>query len=310
MKSPDEPPPPPPPPPGGKKNNLPWPYLTAADTLSAAAAASTVAPAIAIIDRSIMEKASGRSPSLSASIRASLSSLGRRPHTLLFSKPSALIFLVYGGTYLTANSVDTFNSSFVRPELPPESVSSGPAKFFASSVANVGLCLVKDRAFVRLFASSSPGPAPVPLPCYALFTLRDCITIFASFNLPPRLAPYLDAHMPPALADLFSGRSAAQFLAPAAVQLISTPLHLLGLDLYARPAPTPPSLRWRAVCQNWLASAAARMCRIVPAFGLGGVINLKLRRSLMLTLESSSLSSSSSSPSPSPSPSPSRPALS
>ncbi|RDA85659.1 hypothetical protein CP532_4652 [Ophiocordyceps camponoti-leonardi (nom. inval.)] len=241
-----------------------------------------------------MEKASGRSPSLSASIRASLSGLARRPHSLLFSKPSALIFLVYGGTYLTANTLDTFNSSFVRPELPPESVSSGPAKFFASSAANVGLCLVKDRAFVRLFASSAvaAAPAPVPLPCYALFTLRDCITIFASFNLPPRLAPHLDAHMPPALADLFSGQSAAQFIAPAAVQLVSTPLHLLGLDLYARPAPTPPSLRWRAVCQNWLASAAARMCRIVPAFGLGGVINMKLRRSLMLTIESSSLASS------------------
>ncbi|RDA94772.1 hypothetical protein CP533_6747 [Ophiocordyceps camponoti-saundersi (nom. inval.)] len=287
MKSPDEPPQP-------KPKNLPW--RIAADTISAAAAASSVAPLIAIIDRSIMEKASGRRPSLWSSVRASLSSIARRPHTLLFSKPSALIFLVYGGTYLTANAVDTVNSAFVEPRLPPESVSSGPAKFFASSAANVGLCLVKDRAFVRLFASSTKAavPAPVPLPCYALFTLRDCITIFASFNLPPRLAPYLDARMPPALADFFSGRSAAQFLAPAAVQLLSTPLHLLGLDLYARPAPTPPSLRWRAVCQNWLSSAAARICRIVPAFGLGGVINLKLRRHLMLTLESSSLSTPSS----------------
>ncbi|PFH60051.1 hypothetical protein XA68_11535 [Ophiocordyceps unilateralis] len=266
------------------EKKLPWRF--GADIASAAAAAAVVAPGIAIIDRSIMEKASGRSPSLAASIRASLAEAARRPRTLLFSKPSALIFLVYGGTYLTANALDTVNSAFVRPELPPSAVSSGPAKFAASSAANVGLCLVKDRAFVKLFASPAAArPGPVPLPCYALFTLRDCITIFASFNLPPLLAPYLDARMPPALTALFSGHSAAQFIAPAAVQLLSTPLHLLGLDLYARPGSIPPVHRWRAVCSNWLASAAARMCRIIPAFGLGGVVNLKLRRNLMQRLE-------------------------
>ncbi|PHH75814.1 hypothetical protein CDD80_2033 [Ophiocordyceps camponoti-rufipedis] len=265
------------------EKNLPWRFT--ADAASAAAAAASVAPAIAIIDRSIMEKASGRSPSLKASILSSLATAARRPQTLLFSKPSALIFLVYGGTYLTANALDTLNSAFLRPELPPETVQSGPAKFAASSAANVGLCLVKDRAFVKLFAGpAAASPRPVPLPCYALFTLRDCITIFASFNLPPRLAPYFDARMPPALNALFSGHSAAQFVAPAAVQLLSTPLHLLGLDLYNRPGKVPPLLRWRAVCENWLTSAAARMCRIIPAFGLGGVINTKLRRNLMQRL--------------------------
>ncbi|KJZ80037.1 hypothetical protein HIM_00751 [Hirsutella minnesotensis 3608] len=212
--------------------NLAWRF--AADLTSALAAGALVAPVISIIDRSIMENASGRSPSILASIRTSLA---RRPAAILLSRPTALVLLLYGGTYFTANALDT----------------------------------------------------PVPLPCYALFTLRDCITIFASFNLPPLLAPHADARLAAAgLANHLSGLSAAQFLAPAAVQLLSTPIHLLGLDLYNRPGPrslVPWGMRWRAVCSNWLASAAARVCRIVPAFGVGGVVNLKLRRRLMLPLE-------------------------
>lgn len=78
--------------------------------------------------------------------------------------------------------------------------------------------------------------------------------------------------------------SAAQFVAPAALQLFSTPLHLLGLDLYNR---EKASLRQRLVKvrKDWFMSAVARMGRIVPAFGVGGVVNLRVRRELMGRLE-------------------------
>jgi hypothetical protein len=39
------------------------------------------------------------------------------------------------------------------------------------------------------------------------------------------------------------------------------------------------------VRKNWAISAGARICRIVPAFGVGGVVNMKVRRSLMTRLE-------------------------
>jgi hypothetical protein len=78
--------------------------------------------------------------------------------------------------------------------------------------------------------------------------------------------------------------SAAQFLTPAAVQLVSTPLHLLGLDLYNR-----PGMQWQErasrVVRDWAKSAFARMGRIIPAFGVGGVVNTKVRRNLMEKLE-------------------------
>jgi len=112
------------------------------------------------------------------------------------------------------------------------------------------------------------------------------MTIFASFNLPPRIAPLLP------LSRSFeekamSRASVAQFLAPAALQLFSTPLHLLGLDLYNRPMGEGVSSRGRAakVWRDWGKSVVARVCRIVPAFGLGGVINMKIRKNVMGRLE-------------------------
>jgi hypothetical protein len=235
-----------------------------------------------------MENASGRN-TLLGSIRASLRTLLGRPHAILFSKPAALIFMLYGGTYLTANTLDTATST-VRAR-PATTVTTGTAKFAASSAANVGLCIYKDQAFVRMFGPPGAVPRPVTPASYLLFALRDCFTIFASFNVPPILGPYLDARMSAELRSRASGAVFAQFLAPAAVQLLSTPIHLLGLDLYNRPANGPGAQgivtmrdRWDLIRKAWAPSALARICRIVPAFGFGGVVNNKVRRNLMENL--------------------------
>lgn len=225
-----------------------------------------------------MESASGRSPNILTSLRSSLSSILASPLKTLLSRPFGLVFVLYGGTYFTANALDTASSTLHNR--PATHVTSGAAKFAASSAANVTLCVYKDQAFVRLFGAASSA-RPVPLPCYALFAARDCLTIFASFNVPPLLAPYLDQRKLP---FSMSGATAAQFAAPAAVQLISTPLHLLGLDLYNRQGETMAE-RWRQVRSNWGVCAAARIGRIIPAFGIGGVVNMKVRRALMGRLE-------------------------
>ena len=80
-----------------------------------------------------------------------------------------------------------------------------------------------------------------------------------------------------------SRAAAAQFLAPAGIQLFSTPLHLLGLDLYNR---SGGGVGWRGrlrkVGRDWVGSSFARMARIVPAFGVGGVVNGSVRRRMMM----------------------------
>lgn len=127
----------------------------------------------------------------------------------------------------------------------------------------------------------------MPLPTFALFTVRDCLTIFASFNLPPLFAPKLEEKMGEEVIKYVSGASVAQFVTPAAIQFVSTPLHLLGLDLYNRPEARMRGAEGRVskVVMNWGKSALARICRIVPAFGVGGVVNTKVRKGMMGKLE-------------------------
>lgn len=127
----------------------------------------------------------------------------------------------------------------------------------------------------------------MPLPTFALFTVRDCLTIFASFNLPPLFAPKIETYMSEEVKKYVGAASVAQFVTPAAIQLVSTPLHLLGLDLYNRPGARlgGPEGRVGQVLKNWGMSAVARIGRIVPAFGVGGVVNTKVRGALMGRLE-------------------------
>lgn len=111
--------------------------------------------------------------------------------------------------------------------------------------------------------------------------MRDSLTIFASFNLPPLIAPLLP--ISEEVEKSVSKVSVAQFLAPAGIQLFSTPLHLWGLDLYNRPMGngTPWSTRVAKVGRDWLGSSLARMGRIIPAFGVGGVVNNGVRSRMM-----------------------------
>ncbi|TKA80103.1 hypothetical protein B0A49_02448 [Cryomyces minteri] len=249
-----------------------------ADGISAAAAGVLVAPVITIIDRAIIENASGRN-SLGTSMRKSMKTLLLRPHNFLFSKPFGLIFTLYFGTYLAANTLDTTSSTLNSK--PASTTTSGPTKFIATSTTNLSLCLYKDSRFTKLFGVAAPRA--IPPASYALFAARDCLTIFASFNVPPVIAPHLP--MNAAVERYMSRASAAQFLAPAAVQAFSTPLHLLGLDLYNRNGGTPFLDRLKKVRTDWFKSTLARMGRIVPAFGVGGVVNNTVRSRMMKTLE-------------------------
>ncbi|KAK3115121.1 hypothetical protein LTR53_005852 [Teratosphaeriaceae sp. CCFEE 6253] len=250
----------------------------AVDAACAVSAGGLVAPLITMIDKAIIENASGKRP-MGESFKASVSGLLLRPHRFLTSKPFALILMLYSGTYMAANTLDTFKST--TNDRPASKTSSGATKFAATSAANLSLCLYKDSQFTKMFGTVSARP--VPPVTYALFAARDCLTIFASFNLPPILAPNMP--LSEAAERYLSRATAAQFLAPAAMQLISTPFHLLGLDFYNRNGGTPLGDRFAKVRVDCMMSSLARMCRIIPAFGFGGVVNNGMRAKLMKGLE-------------------------
>ncbi|KAG0643591.1 hypothetical protein HOY80DRAFT_879904 [Tuber brumale] len=235
------------------------------DIVSAGTATMLVSPIICLIDRSIIENASGRSSSVLSSAAASLRTLFKTPHRFFFSKPFALIYMTYFGTYLTANSIDTASS--LRNGTDLRTVTAGTEKFphppptyltLAHSM-NMGLGLVKDRNFARMFGTAQASG-------------RRALLSFWH----PLVRPSNASH--------FRGDIITEYVITAC-QMLSTPLHLTGLDIYNRQGKATIKSRWEAVKKNWAPSAVARMCRIIPAFGFGGVANAGIRRSVLEKVE-------------------------
>lgn len=239
-----------------------------------------------------------------------------RPSGFFLSTPFLLIYTLYSSTYLTANAIDTVTSTLRNQSY--STITPGPAKFIATTTVNMAICVYKDARFARIFGANPPPtntpkqpsshtprqstpsartttlrppipsslpPAPkIPKISYTLFCLRDSITIFASFNVPALIAPSI----PDVVASTPSMKAAiAQFACPALMQFFSTPMHLLGLDLYNRqPAGGLPwTKRAARIRRDYISSSFARMGKIVPAYGVGGVVNVRLRSALMQRLE-------------------------
>ncbi|PCG90736.1 Hypothetical protein PENO1_063420 [Penicillium occitanis (nom. inval.)] len=304
----------------------------AVDAASAAVAGALICPIITIIDRyvrfhvlgketadivmnsAIIEKAS-KGISIRHTLTTCLRDMVRKPAGFFLSTPFILIYTLYGGTYLTANAIDTVTST-VRNQ-PFGTVTPGMEKFLTTTIVNMSICVYKDARFAKLFgpssnpsaqchpsapavtvaatgASSSAAAATaakiasqvpkIPKVSYALFCLRDSVTIFASFNIPPLIAP----SVPDWIASTPGMKAAvAQFSCPALMQFVSTPMHLLGLDLYNRQP--PGGLGWRErllrIRRDYIVSSFARMGKIVPAYGVGGVVNVRMRAALMEKLQ-------------------------
>jgi hypothetical protein len=285
------------------------------DVASAASAGALTCPLITIIDRfvqlntaknnnktdhlttsnssAIIEKASKGFP-IRETITSCLKSMITKPGTFLTSTPFLLIYTLYSSTYLAANTIDTISSTLRNQSY--DTVTPGPAKFITTTAVNMSICVYKDARFAKIFGpkpdgqgSSSPstchpkatatGPQ-IPKVSYSLFCLRDSITIFASFNVPPLIAPSI----PDFIASTPSMKSAvAQFSCPALMQFVSTPMHLLGLDLFNRQpvGGLPWTDRVARIRRDYVPSCFARMGKIVPAYGIGGVVNVRMRAMLM-----------------------------
>ena len=131
-----------------------------------------------------------------------------------------------------------------------------------ASVTNVTLSVLKDKAFARMFGTGVPKSMPVT--SMGLFAVRDSMTILASFSLPGIVSAKVqrDYAIEKSKADTMS-----QLLCPVAMQVLSSPLHLIGLDWYNRDS-VSTSERVSFVQREYLKTTAARMTRIFPAFGM------------------------------------------
>lgn len=145
--------------------------------------------------------------------------------------------------------------------------------FVGGSVANVTLSVLKDKAFARMFGKGDPRP--MPMSSMGLFATRDSMTILASFSLPALISKRMQDSMG---MNKVRADTAAQLFTPVTMQIFSTPLHLFGLDLYNREG-AKAGERIAFIKQEYVKTALARMSRIFPAFGIGGVVNTSIRKS-------------------------------
>ncbi|GLE04052.1 hypothetical protein PINS_up012963 [Pythium insidiosum] len=239
------------------------------DAAAAMIASLGVSPFITIVDRSIIENASGARQLTTGLKELSIDFL-RHPLQFLRRREFRLVFGLYTATYASANAIDTLcDVTDTNSQMP---------KFVGTTAVNMTLCIAKDRAFTQMFGVIAP--AAFPLASIGLFAVRDALTVAASFNAPRVVAKELRerAQLEPSRAS-----TVAQLLCPAVVQFVSTPLHLLGLDLYNhRTAMVRQRINF--VQREYLKSAVARIGRIGPAFGVGGVGNTFCRERLRASL--------------------------
>eukprot|EP00918_Siedleckia_nematoides_P103379 GHVU01225655.1.p1 GENE.GHVU01225655.1~~GHVU01225655.1.p1 ORF type:complete len:291 (+),score=23.01 GHVU01225655.1:81-875(+) len=242
------------------------PVALGVDAFSATVAAAAVSPFITVIDRSIVKNTAG-AQKLSHAVKEGFITLAKNPFKFAVSRDYRIVCGVYAATYIAANSTSSICEWYGRkPEFP---------KFVATTVANITTCVRKDMLFAKMFGLKAATSA-FPMSSYGLFLARDCLTIYAAFNLPPLLAKELRDRTN--MGDSAS-ENASQLILPASVQFISIWLHLLALDIYNRPDATKLQ-RWILLRREVIPSVTARICRILPAFGIGGVLNRVFRNDL------------------------------
>ncbi|KAJ5403900.1 hypothetical protein N7509_003771 [Penicillium cosmopolitanum] len=237
--------------------------LMVADTLVAAGSATLVTPAVMIFDRLVVEKSFYNQPLFPAFRRHLWFSI-TQPATFLVSRPSLLVWGLYTATFATANMSETLLNK-VYPKI--DHAIAGMTTFASTFVVNSSVGIWKDM--VR-----SIGRTRIPLATYSAFLLRDGLTIFGSFSLPAMVS----ATIPDSIASQeYLKILIAQLAIPASIQLISTPIHLFGLDVYNRPQVMPTKERVARISRDWIGASLLRMCRIIPAFGIGGFVNTEGR---------------------------------
>eukprot|EP01024_Parvocaulis_polyphysoides_P024516 TRINITY_DN22453_c0_g1_i2.p1 TRINITY_DN22453_c0_g1~~TRINITY_DN22453_c0_g1_i2.p1 ORF type:complete len:282 (-),score=25.90 TRINITY_DN22453_c0_g1_i2:367-1212(-) len=237
----------------------------ALDLLAATSAAFCVCPFMMMVDKSVTENASGKR-SLTESLFNSFVEFTRRPQNFYRRPELWMIFGVYSATYFSANFLDSIG------DMKKEEQKT--AKFVTTTAVNMSASIAKDRAYAQMFGTTAPRA--LPLTSYGCFAVRDSITIAAAFTLPKKIAKNMHEQYGWSYGTC---HTIAQLACPVAVQVVTTPWHLLALDCYNRDG-VPFMERVRLIRSEVVKSTVARMGRIFPAFGVGGVSNKYFRDNL------------------------------
>lgn len=256
----------------------------------------TLSPFLTVIDKAIVQTAAG-SGSIVQSSLSSMTKMAANPVAYFKSPMFLLMWGVYASTYTTANCLKTITEHrdhfhVNQRDSRTTTTSTNTTKnnitsetkfgiFAATTVINSSMSLLKDRYYASHFgkAASTSKVLKIPKITYGLWGLRDCMVIGSSFILPDIMTDVLSNHTD---LDKTTAKTLSQFSCPILAQTVTGPVQLLGLDIYNRPLPNSSAKevfmeRCRFQYNNFRSIVSARICRIAPAYGIGGVGNTYFR---------------------------------
>jgi hypothetical protein len=177
-----------------------------------------------------------------------------------FIKPLSVMNIVYSSTYCTANLVElNCKKNNIDYKIPT---------LLATSFVNILTISYKDMIYSKLLKNAL---VKFPIQSNMLLAVRDIMTINACFIWKKDLINYLDKYMMHNKSEII-----ASIVLPSSIQIISTPIHILAIDIYENPNSTITK-RYKNIKLFYKSVLFGRVMRAIPAFGVGSFINDMLR---------------------------------
>lgn len=228
------------------------------EIFASAAASLTIAPIMSLIDLSILRSQLKRERFHEAVVQ-NINHYAR--NKAQFRHPCSVMFGVYSATYSTANLTELFcvsrNIDYKLPVL------------INTSIVNLLAINTKDVIYSKIMSNATTIKYPVP--SRVLFSLRDVLTMAANFVVKKDTVQYFNNYMSYGKSEII-----ASFLVPTTVQIVSTPIHILAIDMYQHPLRSFKE-RLANIRSNYKSVLTGRIVRTIPAFCIGGFINDMLR---------------------------------
>ncbi|EWZ02732.1 hypothetical protein FOYG_01956 [Fusarium oxysporum NRRL 32931] len=176
-------------------------------------------------------------------------------------------------------------SAFVAPSVVLldrlKSTTISSLSFIPISLVNVPLGIWKDLKLAQIYSAQPTECAKVrqvvkrvSRASMTAFLIRDSATMFGSFTLPTLLASAVPDSV---FASPHGKIMATQTAVPILSQIVSTPVHLLGLDYYNRNSGATVVERLSRIRADIMPATVVRCVRVLPTFGFGCLLNRELR---------------------------------
>jgi len=247
---------------------IPWQVDAGVFLGCSVVSAVSVVPVVMGVDKAVTQAAAGMP--LGQALKKVALDMVKRPRAIAI--PFGMVMGVYTLTYGANNLADVLGE---RYELG--STTQNSLKLFGATGAYTSSSILKDVAFAKMFSKAAETAAEVkravPMTTYGTFLFRDACIIGAGFILPAMVAGQFKSNG----MDTQTADKVAQLATPCAMQIVITPIHLLGLNLYNTPVATT-SERLRAVAKNCPEATGVRMFRFFWAYGVGGLVNRSLNQ--------------------------------